>query len=692
MNYKLLLITLASLLVNSLKSQTACTNLGQTPSTAFPVCGTKVFSQTNVPICSTNSIYVPGCTGNGNANYANKNPYFYKFTCYTAGTLGFLITPTNLDDDYDWQLFDITGHDPNDIFINNTLAISGNWSGNSSLESSRGYTGQTGTKTSATDVFVCASNPPELGGNPPFSDAPTFSKMPTLIVGHTYLLMVSHFTDSQSGYTLEFNGGTASITDPLIPSLKSAVPQCDSKQIVVRLGKKIRCNTVAADGSDFSLSPAIANVTGATSIACSTGFDTDSLLVTLDKTIPAGNYFLVAKNGSDGNTLVDFCDNSVPAGQQIGFTVNPLLPTLVDSIVPVGCAPGKLTLVFRKNIRCSSIAADGSDFLITGTTPVTITGAAGNCNANGTTSTIDITLSQPISTAGNFTVNVKNGIDGNTIIDECGIVTPPGPGVSFSTKDTVNADFTYTISLGCVYNTIQFSHPGGNGINSWQWNFESNGTSNIQNPQVNFLNINGSKKVDLTVTNGVCSDTSSQTITTNNQLTANFTGPDILCPEDLAIFKDTSTGNIIAWYWDFGNGTTANTKVAPPQPYPPSNSPKNYTIRLIVNDGICFDTAYHDMTVVKSCYIAVPTAFTPNGDGLNDYLYPLNAYKADNLEFKVFNRYGQKVFETTNWLIKWDGTINGTPQPTGTYAWYLKYKNRDTGKEFLLKGTTVLIR
>ena len=83
---------------------------------------------------------------------------------------------------------------------------------------------------------------------------------------------------------------------------------------------------------------------------------------------------------------------------------------------------------------------------------------------------------------------------------------------------------------------------------------------------------------------------------------------------------------------------------------------------------------------------------TPNGDGFNDYLYPLNAYKADNLEYNVYNRFGQLVFHTTDWTHKWDGTISGKPQSTGTYVWTLRYTNHDTGKKVFLKGTSVLIR
>jgi gliding motility-associated-like protein len=114
---------------------------------------------------------------------------------------------------------------------------------------------------------------------------------------------------------------------------------------------------------------------------------------------------------------------------------------------------------------------------------------------------------------------------------------------------------------------------------------------------------------------------------------------------------------------------------------------------LIVQSNMnCFDTAHHIIKAVPSCYIDVPTGFTPNGDGINDYLYPLNGYKAINLKFSVFNRLGQLIFETNDWRNKWDGTVNGRPQPVGTYAWMLSYTNKDTGEKVFKKGVSVLLR
>src|SRR5580658_8251573 len=90
----------------SLRAQT-CTTLGQTPATAFPVCGSNTFVQDSVPLCNDGAVAVPNCSATG--GYTAINPYWYKFTCFSSGTLGLLISPFNPGDDYDWQLYDVTG-------------------------------------------------------------------------------------------------------------------------------------------------------------------------------------------------------------------------------------------------------------------------------------------------------------------------------------------------------------------------------------------------------------------------------------------------------------------------------------------------------------------------------------------------------------------------------------------------------
>jgi len=662
---------LLSIFVSVGKAQTICTALGQNPSTAFPVCGTNTFSQTTVPYCGGEPVVTP-CQVNSTVPYSDINPYWYKFTCYTSGTLGFLLTPVDLKDDYDWQLFDITGQNLNEVYTNQAFIVGSNWSGN---------TGITGASLAGKALQNC-------GG----TGYPTISSMPHLQAGHNYLLLVSHFTTfrpSEKGYQLSFGGGTASITDTVKPALQRISSSCDATKIYIKTNKKMKCSSLASDGSDFTISPAIANVIKARSFCAA--FDMDSLELDLDKPLAPGNYTINIKNGSDGNTLLDNCDSYIPEGSSLPLQILPLAPTPMDSLTPVQCAPQSFQLVFKKNILCSSVAKDGSDFIITGPAPVTVTGTQTDCR-NLATKTVTVNVSTPIVNGGTYQIILKRGTDGNTLIDECTQETPVGSGISFNLKDTVSADFSYSINKGCSYDTVHFQTAGANGINQWLWQMDNDGTSKLQNP-VFYFGTFGTKNIALQVGNGFCSDTLTKEVNLDNELKAVFETTNTLCPEDSATFKNQSIGNIVSYYWNFQNGNTSQVEDPYPQKYPLLLAEHSYPVSLLVqNDLGCFDTAVNNVRVLKSCYIAVPNAFTPNGDGLNDFLYPLNAFKADNLDFKVYNRLGQLVFESHDWTQKWDGTIKGEPQDAGTYVWILEYDLRDTGKHVFMKGSSVLIR
>jgi len=89
--------------------------------------------------------------------------------------------------------------------------------------------------------------------------------------------------------------------------------------------------------------------------------------------------------------------------------------------------------------------------------------------------------------------------------------------------------------------------------------------------------------------------------------------------------------------------------------------------------------------------IFVPSAFTPNGDGQNDVLRPITVGIQTLSYFKVFNRYGQLIFSTNSMYTGWNGTIKGTPQPTGAYV-YMAQGTDYLGHIVLRKGTSLLIR
>lgn len=645
-----------------------CVQPGQTPATAKQVCVNGVFLQSPVEPCRNNSIYVPGCT-NEHTNYGDNNPFYYRFTCTGSGSLAFNIAPVFERDDYNWQLFDITGHQPDDIFRDKTLIVTGNWSGS--------Y-GATGASAAGVTYIQCRSDP-FLG------DKPRFSAMPALTAGHDYLLMVGCNDNMAQGYTLTIGGGTALISNGGIPVIKAGASSCDNKEVLVTFNKKMLCSSIAANGSDFTILPA-GTITGVTPLHCSTGNTTDSVKLTFSTALPDGAYELFFQNGTDGNTVTDNCGVAIPAGTKLPFRMYAY--AAVDSLLPPGCAPAALTLLFSKPVQCASVAADGTDFIITGTNNIGISGTKTVCNSNGLTNKIEILLTQPIYTNGQYSIVIKKGSDGNSLLDACGMMTPEGVTVSFATKDTVNAAINISIKEGCLADTVQFSNPGNNGISSWLWTFE-NGSSQ-QQQAVQYYSEGGVRPVELVVSNGVCAATAATGFFIRNKLKAAFTVPLSVCPGEPVVFKNNSTaaGN---WFWDFGNGITSNLQQPPAVTYPQLGIEKKYPVILTVNNNNCSNSSSSIVIVNASCMVAVPNTFTPNGDGVNDWLGPLHAATVKNLQFAVYNRYGQRLFVSAAANYRWDGTLAGTRQPAGVYAWILQYTT-NAGLPVLLRGSSLLLR
>jgi gliding motility-associated-like protein len=116
-----------------------------------------------------------------------------------------------------------------------------------------------------------------------------------------------------------------------------------------------------------------------------------------------------------------------------------------------------------------------------------------------------------------------------------------------------------------------------------------------------------------------------------------------------------------------------------------------YTVRVF-NEAGCYDSAFVSVKVFKTNpYVFVPSAFTPNGDGLNDVIRPIAVGVQQIKYFRIFNRWGQMIFSTTVNQKGWDGSIKGTPQGSNVFVWMVDAIDY-TGKPIFLKGTVTLIR
>jgi len=243
--------------------------------------------------------------------------------------------------------------------------------------------------------------------------------------------------------------------------------------------------------------------------------------------------------------------------------------------------------------------------------------------------------------------------------------------------DTISTNISiYNVSANfianntCLYDSVKFTDitnfPFGT-ITSWTWNFGDGNTSNAQNPS-HLYNIPKNYDVSLIIqTSQGCIDTIIKQITVYPSPLAQFNISTTEFEVNKPIyFVDASTG-ASSWLWNFGDNFGTSTNQNPTYTY---IYPGNYIIIEIVrNEFGCKDTAIQTIYVKKSDEIyppALPTAFTPNNDNNNDTLF-VRGGPFKELLFKVYNEWGQMIFESNDASIGWDGTYKGNPQPIGVY-------------------------
>jgi len=155
---------------------------------------------------------------------------------------------------------------------------------------------------------------------------------------------------------------------------------------------------------------------------------------------------------------------------------------------------------------------------------------------------------------------------------------------------------------------------------------------------------------------------------------------------DTGQFINTST-QFVSYLWDFGDGTT-DTSFAPTHVY---SLPGEYDVTLYITDALgCVDSTTQTITVSLDLNLFVPTGFTPNGDGLNDFF---NVVTRNVIDFHliIFSRWGEILFETRDKNFQWAGDYKGDPLPEGVYVWKID-ATLIGGTKGNKAGTVTLIR
>ena len=247
-------------------------------------------------------------------------------------------------------------------------------------------------------------------------------------------------------------------------------------------------------------------------------------------------------------------------------------------------------------------------------------------------------------------------------------------GIGISLTDTVICQGTYITYTG-NYEGI------GNTGNIW--NFGDGSIIANVNPVTHSFDATGVFTITLTAEYRVCPDTSaSRTVTVFAQPTI-YLGPDTsICAgsEPITITDNINAGNPYAsWLWSTGQTTPSITIVAPGIYYATVN----------VNNCYASDT----IAVLSNCYMDIPNAFTPNGDGVNDYFFPRNLLTKGLATFSmnIYDRWGVLIFQTTSIDGRgWDGKFNNVDQPDGVYVYMIDATFIDGQKEHHQGNVTLL--
>lgn len=381
--------------------------------------------------------------------------------------------------------------------------------------------------------------------------------------------------------------------------------------------------------------------------------------------------------GSNPFNIVSFDvrDNACPIVGQANFNI-------IFKVIASTVANSDTTICLGSSANLS--AAGGSIFNWTAITgPPLVTGNNISCNpcANPT---VTPTATTTYKVTSNLIGGCKN-IDTVT-------VTVVGP----------LAEFDADIYGGCYPVTVNFTNLTAPAtFASAEWNFGDTTGTNPNGETVTF-STPGTYDIYLKVTsnNGCVSDTTIQNMIEvydypNADFQASPQPTNVSSPN--IYFEDLSSADVVLWDWNFGinDSSFVNTSLLqnPIVTYPDLRG-DIYEIKLIVaNSHGCYDSIKREIIIHDLYTLHLPTSFTPNNDGVNDFFGPIGEQiSSEDFEFRIFDRWGNLIFYTTNPKQTWDGTKDDIKQNSGVYVWKIRAIDANNGDRHRYSGHVTMMR
>lgn len=290
-------------------------------------------------------------------------------------------------------------------------------------------------------------------------------------------------------------------------------------------------------------------------------------------------------------------------------------------------------------------------------------------DASITTSQDEDVQGVEFNTTGDVVITLTGNFDvcGETAEHNLYIYSPP------------TIDFTVAPGLQCAPYTAQFIDLSwAETPISYYWEFGDGNTSTDQNPS-NYYPIVGNYPVTLTITTDAgCIDTltllQADLVNVRPNPEAGFSvTPDFtdICHSEVQMI-DESVDAVEYFYW-YDDSTFFYIGTDPNPTHQYLFDGTHYPRQIVTNEFGCKDTAYSEL-YIEPWSVYIPNTFTPDGDEFNNVFVAEHWLDVSEWEMRVYNRWGQVLFESFDSSVGWDGTFNGKYVQDGTYGYTLRYK------------------
>ena len=262
--------------------------------------------------------------------------------------------------------------------------------------------------------------------------------------------------------------------------------------------------------------------------------------------------------------------------------------------------------------------------------------------------------------------------------------------------DLPSASFTTDITELCAGETATITFDGTAGAGAvYNWDFGAGATpatANTAGPHTVSWSLTGNPSITLTVEENGCSSGEASEVMTVNGVTVQ--APELIGIEtggSAAITLTVTADNPddLTYVWSPATDLSCTDCDAPTAT--PSET-TTYTVTVSDTGGCtAFAATTIDVQVREEVRgVLIPNAFSPNGDAHNDY-FGVTGEDIANVQLKIYNRWGEKVFESYDNIATWDGYFNGEQSPIGTYVYHAMITFSD-GETELKQGNVTIIR